>query len=97
MARLANRRQSALDSMAQRHSSNGNLLGPSVPFWLRLAINTLMPKRFGGFWPQALLAAAPVVLGIAKTATGLFRKNSSPSDGFLGIFPIVKSLIKRYN
>ena len=95
MARLANRRQSALDASAEKHQ-NGSWLGHSVPFWLRLALNAILPKRLGGFWPQALLTAAPVVFGLAKTVTRQFRDNSSDS-GILGFFPFVKSLIKRYN
>jgi hypothetical protein len=97
MARLANRRQIALEATAEKHAHNGSWLGPSVPFWLRFALNMILPKSFSGFWPQALMTAAPVVFGLAKSVTGKFREESEPLGGLLRFFPIVKSLIKRYN
>ena len=98
MARLANRRQATMDAMTEKHEDNGGgLFGNGIPFWMRLALNTFMPKRFGGFWPQALLTAAPVVFGLAKTVTGSFNRDSEKSSGIFGFLPLVKSLIKRYN
>jgi hypothetical protein len=97
MARLANRRQVTLNALAEKHNHNGSLFSSGVPFWLRLAFNAFLPKRFGSFWPQALLTAAPVVYGLAKNVTSQFRREPSKWGGILSFLPLVKTLIKRYN
>jgi|GEM_PF-3597951 len=92
--RLSERRMDAL-SARQASDSSGNWLTNALPFWLRMAAGVVLSKR-GGFWTQALLTTAPMVLGLVKNVTGLGKSNGS-HGGLLSFFPIVKSLIKRYN
>jgi hypothetical protein len=96
-ARLTQRRVDALGHAAARIEQHDGWFGKALPYWLRFAASTLVTGKFGGFWPKALLTMAPMLFGLAKTVTGQVRKDPSPMGAILGFFPIVKSLIKRYN
>src|ERR1700761_8695084 len=96
MARLAHRRDLALEAAAQSHDHNGGPFSSGIPFWMRMLFNLVMPKRFGSFWPQALLTAAPVVFSVAKSVTNKIRGPEKES-GIFSFLPLVKSLLKRYN
>ena len=93
---LGYRRREALMIIARKDESS--LVGSLVPFWLRFAASTFLPRNFAGsFWPKALMTAVPVVYGLAKRFTGGARKPASTLSTVIGFLPIVKSLIKRYN
>jgi len=95
--RIAQRRADTLAAL-QRPSSNGDGWGSKMPFWMQLATKAFFAKPDNSFWPKALLTIAPMAIGLARKITHKEEKKSSfPWGAVLGVFPIVKSLIKRYN
>jgi len=84
-SRLEDRRLTIADHYAERKSSS---LFSSIPFWMRLAATTVLPRAMSGFWPKALLTAAPLVASI-------LRKGVSPAPQ-KGLLSLVKSLFSRF-
>jgi hypothetical protein len=66
---LDDRRRAVLFQDRQvRHSFLG--LGERMPFWMRMAAGTVLPKMTAGIWGKALLSVAPVALGFIRNRSG---------------------------